>query len=242
MTCSARRLRLGCAVLDLPGFWLVFLPIELATIYIPGIMALVAFLASGGLDPDRRRAMLALAALSAASLTISWLLASTLADNNDLGWRAMLPAAMVLTVFSAAGLARWFAARARAPITVTVAAILVGLPGAVELIRSDLAGRREADAKLFAQTPDMWAAVRRHVGPGERVANNPLFLSDMTLWPVNISWALLSDRRSCFAGRELALVYALAAPPATVRHRRAVYPGVRRQGGAPRHRGPRHEV
>ncbi len=195
-------------LLDLPGFWLVFLPIELATIYIPGIMALAAFLASGGLDPDRRRAMLALASLSAASLTISWLLASTLADNNDLGWRAMLPAAMVLTVFSAAGLARWFAARARAPITVTVAAILVGLPGAVELIRSDLAGRREADAKLFAQTPDMWAAVRRHVGPGERVANNPLFLSDMTLWPVNISWALLSDRRSCFAGRELALVYA----------------------------------
>jgi hypothetical protein len=195
-------------LLDPPGFWLVFLPVELAAIYIPGVMALVALLAGRDLDPDRRRAVLALAALAAASLTISWLLVSTLGDNNDLGWRAVLPGAMVLNVFAAAGLARWIAARAWAAIAVTAAAILVGLPGAAELIRSDVAGRREADAKLFAQTPEMWAAVRRHAGPDERIANNPLFLADMTLWPVNISWALLADRRSCYAGRELALVYA----------------------------------
>jgi hypothetical protein len=30
----------------------------------------------------------------------------------------------------------------------------------------------------------------------------------MTPWPINISWALLSDRRSCFAGSEPALVFA----------------------------------
>jgi hypothetical protein len=200
-------------VLDPPGFWLVFLPIELAAIYVPGVMALVAFLAGRGLDPDRRRGVLALAALAVASLAISWLLASTLADNNDLGWRALLPAAMALTVFSAAGLARWIAARAWTAVAVTAAAILVGLPGTAELVRSDVTGRREADAKLFAQTPDMWAAVRRHVGPRDRVANNPLFLADMTLWPVDISWALLADRRSCFAGRELALVYASLPRP-----------------------------
>jgi hypothetical protein len=35
----------------------------------------------------------------------------------------------------------------------------------------------------------------------------------MTLWPVDISWALLADRRSCFAGRELALVYASLPRP-----------------------------
>ena len=194
--------------LDWPGFWLVFLPVELVAIYIPGVIALVTFVADRGLGPERRRAVLALAALVVASLTISWLLVSTLADNNDLGWRAVLPAAMALTVFSAAGLARWIAARAWTPIAVTAAALAIGLPGAVELVRSDVAGRREADAKLFAQTPEMWAAVRRHAGPGERVANNPLFLADVTLWPVDISWALLADRRSCFAGRELALVYA----------------------------------
>jgi hypothetical protein len=30
----------------------------------------------------------------------------------------------------------------------------------------------------------------------------------MTPWPVNISWALLADRRSCFAGNELAIAFA----------------------------------
>jgi hypothetical protein len=54
----------------------------------------------------------------------------------------------------------------------------------------------------------MWEAVRRHAGPGERVGNNPLFLAEMTPWPVNLSWALLSNRSSCFAGRELTLAYA----------------------------------
>jgi hypothetical protein len=200
-------------LLDLPGFWLVFLPVELAAIYIPGVMALVAFLACRDLDPDRRRTVLALAAPVAASLTVSWLLVSTLADNNDLGWRAVLPGAMALTVFSAAGLARWIAGRAWAAIAVTAAAILAGLPGAAELIRSDVTGRQEADARSFAQTPEMWAAVRRHAGPAERVANNPLFLADMTLWPVDISWALLANRRSCYAGRELALVYASLPRP-----------------------------
>ena len=37
----------------------------------------------------------------------------------------------------------------------------------------------------------------------------------MTPWPVNISWALLADRRSCFAGRELALVYTTLGPQRT---------------------------
>jgi hypothetical protein len=200
-------------LLDPPGFWLVFLPIELVAIHIPGVMAMVAFIASRDLDPDRRRAVLAFAGLAAASLTICWLVASTLAENNDLGWRAVLPAAMALTVLSAAGLARWIAARAWTAVAVVAAAILVGLPGAAELIRSDLAGRRETDARLFAQTPEMWAAVRRHAGPQERVANNPLFLADMTLWPVDISWALLANRRSCYAGRELVLVYASLPRP-----------------------------
>jgi hypothetical protein len=57
--------------------------------------------------------------------------------------------------------------------------------------------------------PKLWAAVRRHAAVSERVGNNPLLLADMTPWPVNISWALLADRRSCYAGRELALVYTL---------------------------------
>ncbi len=48
---------------------------------------------------------------------------------------------------------------------------------------------------------------------GARFANNPLFLRDVTPWPVNISWALLADRSSCFAGREMALAFAPLPPP-----------------------------
>ena len=54
--------------------------------------------------------------------------------------------------------------------------------------------------------------MRRYAGPDARIANNPLFLSDITPWPVNISWALLADRSSCFAGRELALAFAPLPP------------------------------
>ena len=53
----------------------------------------------------------------------------------------------------------------------------------------------------------MWAAVRRHAAPDERVANNPLFLRIRRRGRSTCPWALLSDRRSCFAGRELTLAY-----------------------------------
>jgi hypothetical protein len=61
---------------------------------------------------------------------------------------------------------------------------------------------------VFAQSPQLWDAVRRYASPTDRVANNPLFLQDLTPWPVNLSWALLANRSSCFAGRELALAFA----------------------------------
>jgi hypothetical protein len=61
----------------------------------------------------------------------------------------------------------------------------------------------------------LWAAVRRHAAAGERVGNNPLYLEELTPWPVNISWALLADRRSCFAGREVVFVYTSLGPART---------------------------
>src|SRR5262249_4527150 len=70
------------------------------------------------------------------------------------------------------------------------------------------AARPPQPGRIFAQSAPMWEAVRRHAGPAERVANNPLFLAALTPWPVNLSWALLSNRSSCFAGRELALAFA----------------------------------
>ena len=54
--------------------------------------------------------------------------------------------------------------------------------------------------------------MRRYAASGVRVANNPQFLANVTPWPVNISWALLADRSSCFASRDLAAAYAPLSP------------------------------
>ena len=45
------------------------------------------------------------ACLAAAGLVVSWLLVSTLGENNDLGLRAILLAEVVLIVMTAAGMA-----------------------------------------------------------------------------------------------------------------------------------------
>lgn len=203
------------AVLDPLAFWL-FLAIELSAVYIIGVVALAQISFADGLDDHRRSAVSALAALVVASLAVSWLLASTLAENNDLGWRAVLPAVLALTAFAAAGIARWILAGAWLRVMAAGLTIVLSVPGGIDLIRHDIAGRIAPAAAQFAESPEVWAAVRRHAASGERVANNPLFLEDMTPWPVNISWALLSNRRSCFAGSATASVYT-SLPPARMR-------------------------
>jgi hypothetical protein len=194
------------AMLDPFAFWL-YLAIELSAVYIIGVVALAQISFTNVLDDDRRFVARALAVLVIASFAVSWLLASTLAGNNDLGWRAILPAVLALTAFSAAGIARWIAAGARFRVTAAGLAVVLGIPGGIDLFLHDIRGRVTPSAFQFAESPELWAAVRRRAASGERIANNPLFLQDMTPWPVNISWALLSNRRSCFAGRETTYVY-----------------------------------
>jgi len=192
-------------ILDLPAYWLVELPIEFPATYLAGAIALWAMLRSA-MPRQKKIAIATLACLTGAGLLASWLLASTVGDNNDLALRAVLPAAMVLIVATAAGIVH---SSRRALIgAIALAGLLLGLPDTAYLVRSDIAGHDVQDAKVFAQTPELWAAVRRYASPTARVANNPLFLQDLTPWPVNMSWALLSDRSSCFAGRELALAFA----------------------------------
>jgi hypothetical protein len=202
------------AVLAPLAYWL-FLAIELSAVYIIGVIALAQISFADGLDDHRRSAVSALAALVAASLAVSWLLASTLAENNDLGWRAVLPAVLALTAFAAAGISRWIMAGAWLRVVAAGLAVVLSVPGGIDLIQHDFAGRIVPAAAQFAESPELWAALRRHAASGERVANNPLYLADMTPWPVNISWALLSNRRSCFAGRETVSVYTSLLPART---------------------------
>jgi hypothetical protein len=199
-------------VLDVPGYWLIILPAELPAVFFAGIIALTMTLRSALPRPEKL-AVAVLACLAGAGLAVPWLLVSTLGDNNDLGLRAIIPAEMVLIVSVAAAAVRL--AKARLGIVVAAMALIglaLSLPDTAKMIHDNVAGKQRRDGAAFAQSPDIWTAVRRHAPPAARVANNPLFVKDVTSWPVNISWALLANRSSCFAGLDLALAFAPLPP------------------------------
>jgi hypothetical protein len=205
----AERLR---RLLDLPAYWLIELPLEFPASYVSGLIAL-ALLWRITTERQTKILLAGLVCLAGAGLAASWLLASTVGSNNDLALRAVLPAAMLLIVATAVGIV---SLPHRALIVATaLGGLVLSLPDTAKMIQSNVAGHAVPDGRLFTQAPELWAAVRRYAGPTARVVNNPLYLEDLTPWPANISWALLANRASCFAGRELAL--AITPLPATRR-------------------------
>lgn len=195
-------------LMDFPGYWLIILPIELPAIYIAGLIASPTALRRWRNGPEKL-AIATFTCLAGAGLVTSWLLASTLAENNDLGLRAIVPAEIVLIVIVAAVLTSM---RSHATLVAAMAGLALSLPDTATMIRDNVVGTARPGGKVFAKTPEMWAAVRRYAAPSVRVANNPLFLADQTPWPVNISWALLANRSSCFANRDLGAAYAPLLP------------------------------
>jgi hypothetical protein len=192
-------------VLDWLAYWLVLLPIEFPATYVAGAIATIAMLRSAVARPERL-AIMAFACLAGTGLLVSWLLVSKVGDNNDLGLRAVLPAGSILIALAAAGLVRL--PRRAAIAAAAIAGLVLSVPDTVEMIRSNVEGTPRPDGAVFAQTPELWRAVRQYAPPTMRVANNPLFLEDLTQWPANMSWALQANRSSCFAGRELVLALA----------------------------------
>jgi hypothetical protein len=195
-------------LLDVPAYWLVFLPVEFAAFYPAGLIGLFVLLRDRAVGVEDRETVRVVGLMAAASLVAGWLLRSVVADNNDLGWRAVLPAILLLIVFSATAISRWPLWQARLCAILSAVGALLTLPDALPLLREDFFASPRPDERLLATTPAMWQAVRRHAAPGERIANNPRFLDDMTPWPANISWALMANRRSCYAGNELAIPFA----------------------------------
>ncbi len=191
-------------VLDYPAYWMWLLPLDLTAIYPAGMAAMVLFVrrAARRSVPDVH--VLSLAVLTVCSLGVTWLLASSGA-NNDLGWRAMLPAVLALTGFAAGGVAGWLSARAWLALGAALLLFALSVPDRQILL--NIKGRPTPEAARFADAVEMWSDVRRYAGPTDRVADNPLLLMTMTNLPVNPSWALLSDRPSCYSGWETARVY-----------------------------------
>ncbi|MEP7029616.1 MAG: hypothetical protein ABI830_01645 [Pseudolabrys sp.] len=200
-------------ILDVPGYWLVLLMIEFPAIYAAGICSLAASVRVNALPVDESAAARAFGALVLVSLIITGYAALVFADNNDLGWRAILPGIMVLTIFAAVGLARWFARWRPAPMPwaamAAVILVLLGLPSGFQIAMGNLRGTPSESDRAFAATPALWQALRKYAAPNERVANNPQFMDEMTPWPINISWALMANRRSCYAGSDFLLPFTL---------------------------------
>jgi hypothetical protein len=84
---------------------------------------------------------------------------------------------------------------------------VLGLLGGLQVARDNAVGLYASSANSLGQAPALWAAVRHQTAANERVANNPAFLGTSVRWPVNISWALLANRRSCYAGWNLARAF-----------------------------------
>jgi hypothetical protein len=194
--------------LDAPGFWLVQLPVDLPAIVIFGFWSLISLRTAAECRLEHQLFVI----VTLAGLLIAWLLRSTIA-NNDLGWRALLPAVMGLTLFAAIFLARteW----RRPMLWLALIPLAIGLFGGVIYLGENFIGDYRRIDPNFAASQVMWEAVRRHSSREERVANNPGAYGGITVWPVNLSWALFAKRRSCFAGHELALAYA-ARPRAEI--------------------------
>lgn len=204
-------------LLDLPAYWLVLLVIEFPLVFVLGMIALGRGVRRGG-EAEARLPAIALSVLAAVSFVCGWLLVSTAGENNDLGWRAVLPGLLVVTAAAAATMSRWLPRRRGWAAAAMIGVAAVTLLDTGDVAHNNLTGDPASSAAGFAEAPAIWAAVRRHTPPDVRVANNPAALSDITPWTVNMSWALLADRRSCFAGYELALAFA----PLTVEHRTAI--------------------
>jgi hypothetical protein len=199
-------------ILDVPGYWLVLLMIEFPAIYLPGLFSLAGILRARAVPDDNMRASRAFAALALASFLIAGFFTITFAQNNDLGWRAVLPGVLVLTIFAAAGLARWLAIPTPAAAAMTLLLAASELPGSFEIAAANIRGSPSPSDRVFVTTPAMWEAMRRYTGSDERIANNPAFLERMTPWRINISWALLANRRSCYAGAGYATPFTTLSP------------------------------
>ena len=188
------------SLLDVPAYWSVFLFTEFAAFYPTGIIMFVLLVRDRWLPRWRKAYLAPSGVLALVSLIVGSLLASRLGENNDLAWRGVLPAIFVLIAFSAAGLSRYLGSMRLGYVLPAVALIVLASFEGVWNLSQNIHIQSKQPSSLFEKSAGMWAAVRKQSNGDERVANNPRFLSDMTRWPINLSWALLSNRPSCYAG------------------------------------------
>ena len=153
-------------VLDVPGYWLIILPVELPATFMAGddralLRRCAAPCRATKSSPSRS------SPVSPAPVSSShgfW--SRRLGTNNDLGLRAILPAEVVLIVMTAAGMAGLKSGSLRAPI---IAAALTGLalsvPDFIQTVRDNIVAPQPAAGRQSVR--------RRRPSCGRRRASMP---------------------------------------------------------------------
>ncbi len=227
---SLRHL-LGHALL----FWLLFLPLCLGIVYFLGLFGVLTRIPRD--REERIFSYLSVAAIFGYLLIAQWVKSTVF--NNDLAWRSVNPPFMLLLIWSAVALAelprhleRWrnpeLLARGREMLfALAWMGIAVGLLASLRLWsfpqpyhppgEENLAWHRD-----FLQQQEAWAALRRHVGPGELAQANPqTYATVVTPWPAPAGMALFGDRPVAYSEPESAKVFAHAYPEAQREAQRA---------------------
>ena len=184
-------------------YWVITLPLELSSACILGTWAFFRFWRESPARADNVLPLFVFSVLVLVSATVGGYLVSKLGNNNDLAWRGILPAAMILSIFAAAGLSRYKSTFPTWAKIATIILIFLAAEDTRQILAENFYPAASPLAEEFEKSAAMWADVRRLSGRDDRVANNPDFLQAVTPWPVNASWALLSDRRSCYANDDL---------------------------------------
>src|SRR5260370_40331485 len=142
-------------ILDLPAYWLILLPLEFPATFIAGALSLIVLLRRAAPGPERTAVQL-FGVLAVTGLAISWLLVSALGDNNGLGLRAMLPAAVLLVVAAVAGIVAAPGRAARAAIAAAAfSGLILSLPDSAAMIYANWRGNAATDASAFAEAPEL---------------------------------------------------------------------------------------
>ena len=147
-------------ILDVPGYWLVLLVIEFPAIYLPGLFSLVGTVRTKLVSGDQMQTSRAFAALALVSLIVAGTFTITFTENNDLGWRAVVPGIFILTIFAATGLARWLATPKPWATAAAMILLVLALPRSFQIASANIYGSPSASDQVFATTPAMWDAVR----------------------------------------------------------------------------------
>lgn len=180
------------------AYWVLFLPLAIGGIYIPFLLS-----AKGAIrrSPD---VAVPLVCISIMSLSVSWLMESRIA-NNDLGWRAVIPAILSMMAVAAAGLAENFSISAekngsgwmpRISVIPCIMLITASFPWGMYEIKRNVMGDSPL-VKIRVENA-YWLALRHTGSATDRVLTSPSLYRDAESWPVNVGGGLMTERKSCY--------------------------------------------